>query len=107
MSDATTFTVNGVEYPFAQDLTLGEARSIKLIYGVLLGEMQEMLNRGDQDAIAATVWVSMRRVDPSKTEADVDLVNLTELAAKIAEPEAAEATTPEDDDVPLASAAAE
>lgn len=105
MEHPKTFTVNGVEYPFASDLTLGEARTMKVVYGVRLGELEDLLTAGDPDALAAVVFTSMRRVDPTKTEADVDGVNLSDLHATIfAEVVEVDA---EAGDVPLDASAAE
>lgn len=100
-SNVPTFTVDGVSYPFAQDLRLGEAREIKRIYGVLLGDLEALLTVGDPDALAASVYVSMRRVNPELTEADVENVDIGSLAASLT----ADAPEGEDGPPPVAAAA--
>lgn len=88
MSDTKTFTVDGIEYPFAQDLTLGEACDIHAIYGVKLGALEDLLSEGDAHAISATIYVSMRRVDPTIDAEAVRRVPLSVLATVSADLEA-------------------
>lgn len=73
--------INGVRYDFPDSITLGEARTIKRMTGMSLGEFSELFGEGkprtsDPDVMAAIIYLVMHRKDPRVTEADIDTLDL-------------------------------
>lgn len=79
---AGSFVVGGREYPFPEDIKLGEARLIKQISGVRTAEIMEAMEAGDPDVLAAMVLIAMRRTGKRVELADLDELNFTAIGFK-------------------------
>jgi hypothetical protein len=73
------FSIDGTFYPAASSFTLGEARTLKRVGGVMLDELEAALEAGDPDALVAVVLITMQRVDPSVTVEQVEALDVSVL----------------------------
>lgn len=72
--------INDREYAAELDnFTLGEAREIKRVCGLPLGRFQDAIAESDPDALAAFVWVCVRRENPRITMEEIDAQGIAEL----------------------------
>jgi len=67
--------VNGERYEEPDNVTLGEARDVKRISGMAIPEWGDKLKDGDPDAVAALLYVVMRRKNPAITEDDINALD--------------------------------
>jgi hypothetical protein len=88
------FIVNGVKYEFDDEkVTFAEARAIQKAVGKTMGEIQK--DPGDVTAMQASVWIAMKRMDPSLRFADLDDMSVGDIEwmkdedAPVEEPDAA------------------
>lgn len=65
---AITVRVGDTDYPWVGELTGREARELKRISGVRLGELEEALAAGDYDVLIAIAVIAMRRSGKSVDE---------------------------------------
>lgn len=79
------FVFRGKRYPVPEKFTFADARTIKHISGLRMGELNEALEAEDADAILALLVLSMQRVDPTVTVEDLDIDSLTPEEIKIEE----------------------
>ncbi len=74
--------IDGNEYPIPQSFTFKEMSLIKRLSGVRAGELQQAMDAGDTDLMAAIAIIAMRRsgaeVDEAKFfDADIGSVTVT------------------------------
>lgn len=88
------FTVAGRRFETPESFTLGEARDMKQICGLAVAELQGALKKGDPEAVAAFLYITWRRQDPSVTLEDVWAIDLGEVVFEAAADEGAAADVP-------------
>jgi hypothetical protein len=71
--------IGAKEYELPSSFTLGEARVIKRYTGLNLKQFAEADNASDPDAIAALVYIVLKRENPRVTEEDVDELGLEDV----------------------------
>lgn len=82
-----SFTIDGRSYalvPFP-DLTLAECRELKRISGMTPLAAEDAMGEVDPDAWCAMLLISMRRVDPSVRDTDLEEVRPVQLLSALAE----------------------
>lgn len=85
MSDHPKYVLNGREYPVVTDYTLGEMCDAERLFGVSFDEEQSSAR-----FVAASIFISVRRVDSSVTVDDIRGIASADLAeiARVAEGDA-------------------
>ena len=90
-----TVNVKGRRYEAPASLTLREAHEVKQISGLDVLELQAALAKGNAAAMVATVFVAMRRSDPTVTVEQVWELDIGEIEFETGEQdEGADAVPP-------------
>lgn len=78
----------GVEYPVPDSFTFGEARTIKRLTGMTLAEAdkQFITDGSDPDCTFALFLVSVQRVRPNVTQAELEDVDMSDVELEIDPP---------------------
>ena len=74
MSEKPKFVVNGKEFPLPENYTLGEMCDAETLFGVDFNDPRESARD-----IAATLYIAIRRVDPTVTVEDIRTIPATQL----------------------------
>jgi hypothetical protein len=83
--------IDGKEYPFPEEYTLGEQRVLKVMSGLLLKDIGD-IDPTDPDLVTWLLWVVLHRENPkvtpqdveSKTFADVEMIGTEDEAPEVA-----------------------
>lgn len=78
---AHQFKFGGVEYPIPQVFTFKEARTVKRLTGMTLGEVDRQFatDGTDPDCIFAYFVVSVQRVRPDLSENEIEAVSMSDI----------------------------
>lgn len=98
--------IEGREYDFPTSYDLEEARMLKKLTGLYLGDLEDGLRIDDPDYITFLVWCVLHRDNPKIGVEDVgklELMPIIEALAKVAEEEASGTVDAGPPDVPVSA----